>query len=150
VACCSAVDAQFAGRVLPPLRAAKKKAATPGCRFPSFEVRLWLKDKTRCQLHLPGGIRKVAVGIRYRSVICLIRECWSGGGPTDSVSGRIFARGILMIEEIESLADQLDAIPVVKAEMFRGSQIHYLAVGQPGEVTLQHGNSLSAARTIDA
>ena len=102
---------------------AQKKRPPSGCRFfRLLEYVPLLKQETEADLKLPRRIGKVAVRVNYATerrveVESSIYGLRSGIGrsATDDIPRVVHRGDVLMVEDVEGLAEQLDGIPFAKA-----------------------------------
>src|SRR2546430_2292489 len=101
----------------------KKRRPPFGCRlFRPLEYVPFLKQETEADLKLPRRIGKVTVGVNYAterrvevesSIYGLRRGI--GRSATDDIPRVVHRGDVLMVENVEGLAEQLDGIPFAKA-----------------------------------
>src|SRR5258705_13423155 len=102
----------------------RKKSDPPfRCRFfRLLEYVPFLKQETEADLKLPRRIGKVAVRVSYaterrvevESSIYGLRG-GIGRSATDDIARVVYRGDVLMVENVEGLAEQLDGIPLAKA-----------------------------------
>ncbi len=110
-------------------QAKKNRGSFKGCRGLSEEV-TGSEEETEANLNLAAGVGKIAVGIGDAAEWRVERQCRSYklccriGGAPDAISGVVDAGYVLMVEEIERLAENLGTVTVAEANFLGEAQVH--------------------------